>query len=196
MTTSEKCTRENPEENLLRIYVDTVERLSPEGVLNLLSTVLKSGVFDPCCRRAEIKDWLLSSACHARVKTWQEFEYVTARLFESMLLEAFAVQCDVAAENELKESQRKQADNTLQELLLEEQAEKTNQKRSAKRKRGKSERSNCYRRELSTSQFLVLVQRKPERSVKRHSSHHQVHRVLSRARMTFIKANLLLQRRW
>lgn len=138
MTTSEKSTKENPEENLLGIYFTTVNSIGPKGVLDLISKVLKGAVFDQCCRRDSVVQWLLSSACHTRVGSWQDFEYVVARLFESMLIEAFVKYSPDHAENGLRESQQKQADLTLQELLEEEKASQTQSKKKMKRKRKKS----------------------------------------------------------
>ncbi len=138
MTTSAKSTQENPEENLLGIYFDTVRLIGPNGVLQLLSKVLKGAVFDPCCRRAAAIEWMLSSACHARVSSWEDFEYLVARLFESMLLEAFVQKFERHAENALKESQRKQADLTLEELILEEEQHSKCIQSKSKRRRKKS----------------------------------------------------------
>ncbi len=139
MTTSEKSTKENPEENLLGVYFSTVKSIGPSGVLDLISKVLRAAAFDQCCRRDVVIQWLLSPACHTRVRSWQDFEYVVARLFESMLIEAFVQNSPGHAENACKESQQKQADLTLQELLEEEKASQVQRKKKSKRKRKKSE---------------------------------------------------------
>jgi len=139
MTTSEKSTKENPEENLLGIYLDTVHEIGPIGVLQLLSRVLKGAVFDQCCRRDTIIQWLLSTACHARIGGWEDFEYVVARLFESMLIEAFIQNSRAHAENAEMDSLQQQADLTLQELLREEQAAKAKVSSKSKSRRKKSE---------------------------------------------------------